>query len=104
VARLLPEYYLLGNYLDRLRPGRAAQTGGEGERDHVEVRAAQRLLVTNATADPENSRNNDLASALKSPLDYTSLPLLAHWGPSSRPRLLARKRVNYDMRMAQTLQ
>jgi len=47
------------------------------KRDHVEVRARSGFFVTNATADPENSRNNDLASALKSPLDTHRFPASA---------------------------
>ena len=70
------------------------------KREHTEVRARTGFFVTNATVDPENSRNSDIASALQSPLDYTSLPLVVHWDkvePSKEP---GKKRVNYAMHLA----
>src|ERR1019366_5577576 len=75
------EYYMLGYYLDRTKtkPG-WRKLAVKVKRDHTETRARSGFFVTNATVDPENSRSSDISSALQSPLDYTSLPLVARWG------------------------
>jgi VWFA-related protein len=94
-------YYVLGYYLDRsnTKPG-WRKLAVKVKREHVEVRARSGFFVTNATADPEISRNNDMASALQSPLDYTSIALAARWEnvePSKEP---GKKHVNYEMHLA----
>lgn len=94
------EYYLLGYYLDRSKTKAGwRKLSVKVKRDHVEVRARSGFFVTNATVDPENSRNNDLSTALQSPLDYTSLPLVAHWGVLEPGKEAGKKKVNYDMRV-----
>src|SRR5260370_4882029 len=72
------EYYMLGYYLDRsnTKPG-WRKLSVKVKRDHVDVRARSGFFVTQATVDPESSRDSDLASALQSPIDYTALPLVA---------------------------
>jgi VWFA-related protein len=95
------EYYMLGYYLDRSNTKSGwRKLAVKVNRDHVEVRARSGFFVTNATIDPDTSRNNDIASALQSPLDYTSLALAARWDniePSKEP---GRKHVNYQMHLA----
>jgi len=94
------EYYLLGYYLDRSKTKAGwRKLSVKAKRDHVEVRARSGFFITNATVDPENSRNNDLSTALQSPLDYTSLPLVAHWGVLEPGKEAGKKKVNYDMRV-----
>jgi VWFA-related protein len=95
------QYYMLGYYLDRskTKPG-WRKLAVKVDQKHVEVRARSGFFVTNATVDPENTRNGDLSSALQSPLDYTSLPLVARWAkiePSKEP---GKKHVNYEMHLA----
>jgi len=95
------EYYMLGYYLDRSNTKSGwRKLAVKVKRDHVEVRSRNGFFVTNATIDPENSRNNDIASALQSPLDYTSLALVARWDhvdPSKEP---GKKHVSYAMHVA----
>ena len=95
------EYYMLGYYLDRSKTKAGwRKLAVKVKRDHVEVRARSGFFVTNATVDPENSRNSDISSALQSPLDYTSIALVVRWDkiePSKEP---GKKHVNYGMHLA----
>jgi VWFA-related protein len=95
------EYYMLGYYLDRskFKPG-WVNLGVKVRLHHAEVRARSGFFVTNTTTDPENSPGNDVLSALQSPLDYTSIALVARWDkiePGIEP---GKKHVNYEMRVA----
>jgi VWFA-related protein len=95
------EYYMLGYYLDRsnTKSGWRKLTV-KVNRNHAEVRARTGFFVTNATIDPDASRNNDLVSALQSPLDYTSLALVGRWDniePGGEP---GKKHVNYEVHVA----
>jgi VWFA-related protein len=95
------QYYMLGYYLDRSKTKTGwRKLGVKVKRDHVEVRARSGFFVTNATIDPANSRNNDISSALQSPLDYTSLPLVARWDKVEPGKESGKKRVNYVVRLA----
>jgi VWFA-related protein len=95
------EYYMLGYYLDRSKNKSGwRKLAVKVKRHHVEVRARSGFFVTNATVDPDTSRNDDIVSALQSPLDYTSLALVARWDniePSKEP---GKKHVNYEMHLA----
>jgi VWFA-related protein len=95
------EYYMLGYYVDRskTKPG-WRKLAVKVKRDHVEVRARSGFFVTNATTDPENSRNNDISSALQSPLDYTSLALVARWDKIEAGKDPGKKHVNFEMHLA----
>jgi VWFA-related protein len=95
------EYYMLGYYIDR------AQTKAgwrkltvKAKREHVEVRARSGFFVSNAAIDPESSRNSDILSALQSPLDYTSLALVARWNKIEPGKEPGKKHVSYEMRLA----
>ena len=94
------EYYMLGYYLDRSKTKSGwRKLAVKVKREHVDVRARSGFFVTNATVDPENSRNSDISSALQSPLDYTSLALTARWGkigPGTDP---GRKHVIYEIHL-----
>jgi VWFA-related protein len=95
------EYYMLGYYLDRSKTKAGwRKLAVKVKRDHVEVRARSGFFVTNATIDPENSRNNDIASALESPLDFSSLALMARWNKIEPGKEPGKKRVNYEMHLA----
>jgi len=95
------EYYMLGYYLDRSKTKAGwRKLAVKVKRDHVEIRARSGFFVTNATIDPENSRNSDIASALESPLDFTSLPLMARWNKVEPGKEPGKKRVNYEMHLA----
>ena len=95
------EYYMLGYYLDRSKTKSGwRKLAVKVKRDHVEVRARSGFFVTNATVDPESSRNSDLSSALQSPLDYTSLALVASWDKIEPGKDPGKKHVNYAMHLA----
>jgi VWFA-related protein len=95
------QYYMLGYYLDRSNTKSGwRKLAVKVKRGNSQVRARGGFFVTNATVDPENSRNNDLGSALQSPLDYTSLALVARWGSVEPGKEPGKKHVNYEMRLA----
>ena len=95
------EYYMLGYYLDRSQTKSGwRRLAVKVKRDHVEVRARSGFFVTNATVDPENSRNSDISSALQSPLDYSSLALVAIWDKIEPGKDPGKKRVNYEIHVA----
>jgi len=92
---------MLGYYLDRSKTKSGwRKLAVKVKRDHVEVRARSGFFVTNATVDPESSRNSDLSSALQSPLDYTSLALVASWDKIEPGKDPGKKHVNYAMHLA----
>jgi VWFA-related protein len=95
------EYYMIGYYLDHsnTKSGWRKLTV-KVNRDHVEVRARTGFFVTNSTVDPESTRNADISSALQSPLDYTSLPLLAHWTKTEPVQDSGKKRAIYQMHLS----
>ncbi len=94
------EYYMLGYYLDRSKTKSGwRKLAVKVKLDHTEVRARSGFFVTNATVDPENSRNNDISSALQSPLDYTSLALVARWDKIEPGKEPGKKHVNYQMHL-----
>lgn len=95
------EYYMLGYYLDRSKTKSGwRKLAVKVKRDHIEVRARNGFFLTNATTDPEISRNNDISSALQSPLDYTSIALVAHWDKIEPGKDPTKKHVNYEMHLA----
>ena len=95
------QYYMLGYYLDRSKTKAGwRKLAVKVKRDHTEVRARSGFFVTNATIDPANSRNNDISSALQSPLDFTSLALVARWGKIDPGKEPGKKHVNYEMSLA----
>ena len=95
------QYYLLGYYLDQSKTKSGWQKlVVKVDRDHTEVRARSGFFVTDATADAESSRNSDILSALRAPMDYTSLALVARWykvAPSKEP---GKKHVTYQLQLA----
>ncbi len=95
------EYYMLGYYLDRSKTKSGwRKLAVKIKRDHVEVRARSGFFVTNATVDRENSRSNDISSALQSPLDFTSLTLLARWDKIEPGKEPGKKHMSYEMHLA----
>jgi len=95
------EYYMLGYYLDRSKTKSGwRKLAVKVKRDRTEVRARSGFFVTNATVDPENSRDSDISSALQSPLDYTSLALVMRWDKIEPGKEPAKKHVNYEMHLA----
>jgi VWFA-related protein len=95
------EYYMLGYYLDRSKTKRGwRKLAVKVKRDHVDVRARSGFFVTNATVDPADTRTNDISSALQSPLDYTSLPLVVRWDKIEPSKEAGKKHVNYGMHLA----
>jgi VWFA-related protein len=95
------QYYMIGYYLDRsnTKPG-WRKLAVKVKRDHVEVRARSGFFVTHATVDPATSRDSDLASALRSPLDYTALALVARWESTEASKEPGKKHVRYVLSLA----
>jgi len=95
------EYYMLGYYLNRANTKSGwRKLAVKVKRPHVDVRSRSGFFVTKTTIDPDAGRDNDLVLALQSPLDYTSLPVVARWGkigPSKEP---GKKHINYGMHLA----
>ncbi|HEX9112419.1 MAG TPA: VWA domain-containing protein, partial [Terriglobales bacterium] len=95
------EYYMLGYYLDRSNPRPGwRKLAVKVKRDHVEVRARSGFFVTNATVDPETSRDSDISSALQSPLDYTAMPMVVRWDTVEASKEPGKKRVRYIVDLA----
>jgi VWFA-related protein len=97
-ARDSSQYYLIGYYLNR----GAAKSGWRRlnvkvGREHVQVRARSGFFVTSETEQEEASRSNDIEAALKSPLDYTSLGLVARWTGILAGRIPGTKQVTYKL-------
>ena len=95
------QYYMLGYYLDRSNTKSGwRKLAVKVKREHVEVRARTGFFVTNTTVNPEVSRDSDLAAALKSPLDYTALSLVARWEPVQPSPEAGKKNVVYLVNVA----
>ena len=90
------QYYMLGYYLDKsdTKPG-WRKLSVRVKRDHANVRARSGFFVTKISADSEASHDSDIASALKSPLDYTAIALNGHWEPTEASQEPGKKRVVY---------
>jgi len=73
-------YYLLSYYLDtkNSKPG-WRQLKVKVDKSKVEVRSRNGFLVTNATMNPELSKQSDMNSAFSSPFDSTGVPLTVQW-------------------------
>jgi hypothetical protein len=95
------EYYMLGYYLDHSNSKSGwRKLTVKVNREHCEVRTRSGFFVTDATVDPDKSRSGDIASALQSPLDYTSLGLQAHWSKTEPAPEAGKKRVVYQMHLS----
>lgn len=95
------QYYMLGYY----RAPSKTTAGWQRltvkvDRKHTEVRARNGFFVTNASIDSASSEKKDILLALKAPMDYTSLTLVARWyqmAPSKEP---GKVHVTYQLRLA----
>jgi hypothetical protein len=95
------QYYMLGYYLDQSKTKSGwRKLAVKVKRQHIEVRARSGFFVTKATTDPENSRSSDISSALQSPLDYTSLALVARWNKTEPGKDPGKKHIIYEMHLA----
>jgi hypothetical protein len=94
------DYYLLGYYLDRTRNRSGWRPlKVKVKQEHVQVRARSGFFVTSTTANPDKSRNSDLASAFSSPLDYTSLGLTVQFGVTEIGKQAGKRHVKYQMHL-----
>ena len=76
-----------------------AQADGESQARARRSAGAQRVLCDQRCHRSGEQPHRDILSALQSPLDYTSLALVARWNkiePSKEP---GKKHVNYEMRL-----
>jgi len=95
------QYYMVGYYLDRsdTKPGWRKLTV-KVKRDRVSVRARNGFFVARTKTDSGASRDGDIASALQSPLDYTSLALNGRWDKIEASQEPGKKRVSYIVDLA----
>jgi VWFA-related protein len=95
------QYYIVGYYLDhsKTRPG-WRKLAVKVKREHMEVRSRSGFFVTSATVDPEKTRNSDISSALSSPLDYSSLALVARWGKIEPAKEPEKRHVIYKLHLS----
>jgi hypothetical protein len=95
------QYYIVGYYLDhsKTRPG-WRKLAVKVKREHMEVRSRSGFFVTSATVDPEKTRNSDISSALSSPLDYSSLALVARWGKIEPAKEPEKRHVIYNLHLS----
>jgi|HubBroStandDraft_1064217.scaffolds.fasta_scaffold00056_56 VWFA-related protein len=95
------QYYMLGYYLDPsdAKPG-WRKLAVKVKRDHTEVRARSGFFVTHDTLNSEKNRSTDITSALQSPLDYTSLSLVARWDTTEPGKDPGKKQVKYVLHLA----
>jgi VWFA-related protein len=93
-------YYVLSYYLDRsdMRPG-WQQLKVEVKRRHVEVRSRSGFFITETATDADRDRNRDLdiSTALKSPLDFRSLPVVVRWYKIESSKDPGKKHVVYEI-------
>jgi len=95
------QYYMLGYYLDRANTKAGwRKLSVKVKREHIEVRARTGFFVTNATVNPDVTRDSDLAAALKSPLDYTALPIEARWEPVAESQQAGKKSLHFVLNVA----
>jgi VWFA-related protein len=95
------QYYILGYYLDHsnAKPG-WRKLKVRVNREHSEVRARDGFFVTDASVNPDNTREADISSALVSPLDCTSFVLVARWGKVEPGKNPSQKHVNYEIHLS----
>jgi VWFA-related protein len=95
------EYYLLSYYLESgdTKPGWRKLTV-KVKRDHVSVRARSGFYVASPSSAAQASESEDIAAALRSPWDYTSLPLVGRWETTEPSQEQGKKRVHYVVRLA----
>jgi VWFA-related protein len=95
------EYYMLGYYRDssQTKPGWRKLTV-KTDRDHVAVRARSGFYLSDANSDPAKNRSLDISTALQSPVDFTSLSLVARWNKVEAGKEPGTKHVNYEVRIA----
>ncbi len=79
-ARDSSAYYQIGYYLDQknTKPG-WRKLKVKVAREAVDVRARSGFFITRTTVDPTVSRQLDIYTAMRSPLDYTALPINVRW-------------------------
>jgi VWFA-related protein len=93
------QYYMLGYYLDQSHNKSGwRKLSVKVNHDHVNVRARSGFLATKSAPDSRNS--NDIALALKSPMNYTALPLTGHWEAPEVSKEAGKKRVIYVVDLA----
>jgi VWFA-related protein len=73
-------YYQIGYYLDQknTKPG-WRKLKVKVSRENVEVRARSGFFITRTTVDPTVSRQVDIYTAIRSPIDYTAMPISVRW-------------------------
>jgi VWFA-related protein len=95
------QYYMLGYYLDRSNPKPGwRKLSVKVKREHIEIRARSGFFVTNTTENPDLTRDNDISAALRSPLDYTAIPLVARWQPTAPSQQPGKKSVRFLLSLA----
>ena len=93
-------YYVLGYYMDHAKekPG-WHKLGVKVKREGVTVRARSGFLLTKTTADPTGTREMDLDTALRSPVDYTEIPVRLRWAKMGPAKDATHREVEYFVDM-----
>lgn len=88
------QYYMLGYYLERSRPG-WHKIAVKVKREHVNIRSRTGFFVPTGTSASGSSDVNDIASALHSPLEYTSIGMNGRWEATDPAPESGKKRLHY---------
>jgi len=93
-------YYILAYYMDhsKEKPG-WHKLGVKVKREGVTVRARSGFLLTKTIDDPNSTRETDLDMALRSPVDYTEIPLRLRWTKFSPAKDAGHREVEYYVDM-----
>lgn len=95
------QYYMLGYYLDRAttKPG-WHKLVVKAKREHVNIRSRTGFLVPADASASGSKENKDIASALHSPLDYTSIGMSGRWELIENNPGSDKKRAHYVVELA----
>ena len=91
-------YYLVSYYLDRRQEKSGWQRlSVKVRRDNINVRTRSGFFAGDAAGDPNSARERDLGAALRSPLDYTEMPLTLTWTKIGSGADAGHRRVEYSV-------
>lgn len=95
------QYYMLGYYLDRAntKPG-WHKLAVKAKREHVNIRSRTGFFVPAGASASGSKENKDIASALHSPLDYTSIGMSGRWESAEPGQENGKKRLHYVVELA----
>jgi VWFA-related protein len=95
------QYYMLGYYLDRstTKPG-WHKLAVKSRREHVNIRSRSGFFIPADAGASGSTNNKDVAAALHSPLDYTSIGMSGRWESAEPGQESGKKRLHYVVELA----